>query len=76
MNRSELRSLLVELGIPHDAYELDGDVRDESFVLGESYGTWFVYYSERGLRSRERKFTSESDACEYLLRVLRRGFRV
>jgi hypothetical protein len=76
MTRIELRERLIGLGIPGNVYELNGSMRDECYVLDENYGTWVVYYSEKGLRTSEREFTSESDACEYMLRRLRRDFAV
>lgn len=40
--------------------------------MAESFGAWIVCCSERGLRSGERGFTTEAEACECMLdRLLR-----
>jgi hypothetical protein len=65
MNRRSLRELLEAEGVRDDAYSLDGD-RDESMCLEPITGGWAVYYSERGLRSGERRFATEDEACQFL----------
>lgn len=65
MNRSSLRELLASEHVRNDAYSLDGD-RDESMCLEPLAGGWAVYYSERGLRSVERWFETEDEACQFL----------
>ena len=42
-----------------------GRERDEPQAV-----VWAVYYAERGLRSGERLFVTEHDACSYLLDVV------
>jgi hypothetical protein len=51
---------------------LHGERADEALVM-EGQGTaWVVYYAERGLRSGERSFESEDEACRFMLdRLLR-----
>lgn len=65
MNRRSLRELLGAEHVREDAYSLDGD-RDESMCLEPVTGGWAVYYSERGLRSGERRFETEDEACQFL----------
>jgi hypothetical protein len=72
MNRQELRELLRNECIREDAYDLNGGHLSETYTLSEAYGRWFVYYSEHGLESGKKEFTSETDACEYLLNKLKR----
>jgi hypothetical protein len=74
VNVSELVEELRLHGVPEDAYSINRD-RDESYCLTEAYGTWSTYYSERGLRQRERTHSSEDAACRDLLNRLRREFR-
>lgn len=74
MNVSELLEELRSRGVPEDAYSIGQD-RDESYCLMETYGTWSTYYSERGVRQRERTHSSEDAACRDLLHRLVREFK-
>jgi len=65
MNRRSLRVLLEAEHVREDAYSLEGD-HDESMCLEPVAGGWAVYYSERGLRSGERRFETEDEACQFL----------
>ena len=67
MNKDDLAAELRKLGIRDDAYDLGGGHLTETYTFGESYGTWFVYYSERGRESDRREFDTETEACEYFL---------
>jgi len=71
MNRQQLKLILECEGIRTDAYDLDGGHESEQYVLRETHGLWSVFYSERGIESGTRTFAVESDACEYLLQLLR-----
>ena len=67
MNRIELLEKLKEARINPNTYSLEGGSSGEEYVLSdEGYGTWAVFYSERGFRRNEKKFRSESEACEDL----------
>lgn len=70
MNRDELLNELAARGVPSEKYSLSGGLPNEKYVLGFGSGKWQVYYSERGLKSGFREFTSESDACHLLLKWL------
>jgi len=72
VNRQDLLEILREELIRDDAYDLEGGHVPEVYTLGEAHGRWFVYYSERGLETGRRDFASESEACQYLLEVLRK----
>jgi hypothetical protein len=63
----ELRGELMRLRIPEFAYSVGGD-QNESYCLVLEDARWHLYYSERGNRNSEQVFTSESEACEELLR--------
>ena len=68
MNRFELNDKLVANRIDERFYSLDGTLKDEALILEQkTENTWVVYYSERGLRTGESYFGSESEACEYFL---------
>lgn len=71
MDRAELRRILDEEGIRRDVYSLDGGLQNDTMCIEEVYGQWFFYYTERGIRSGERKFATEDEACRYLLERLR-----
>jgi hypothetical protein len=73
MTRETLEQILRREGVRQDAYSLEGGLPDERYCLDHSsQETWTVYYSERGLRTGERRFESEADACEYLLDLILR----
>lgn len=81
MDRKRLRQLAEREGIEDDSYSLDGGLPSERYVLEITEGGWNVYYSERGLRTAQRHFQTESEACEYLFeklladRTTRKDFR-
>jgi hypothetical protein len=67
MNKFQLQSKLVANDIDPQCFSLDGTVKDECLILEEKNPTtWIVYYFERGLRTGEMYFGSESEACEYM----------
>jgi hypothetical protein len=73
MNRLELSARLIANNVDARFFSVDGTSKDECLTLeNKSPDTWVVYYSERGLRTGERFFASESEACEYILATLLR----
>ena len=71
MNRSELEKVFNEEGIRADSYGLNGGLPSERHTIEKRSNGWAVYYSERGGRTSERSFKTESEACRELLqRVL------
>ena len=70
MNKSELNKILQEHGVPQDFYSLTGGHPNDCYCLHKSGYKWFVYYTERGLEIGTKEFISESDACEYLLKLI------
>ena len=71
MDKETLLQALRKEGIREDAFDLDGRHLSETYTLSESYGRWFVYYSERGVESGRKEFATQSQACEYLLNLLK-----
>jgi len=72
MNRKKLKQKLDELGVRDTSYSLVGDLLPGRMVLYNSYHEWQVFlFDERGNRDQEKNFTSESEACEYLLKRLK-----
>lgn len=67
MKSNELKEKLQQLGIPAYLYNLDSVGRtDERLCLEYSNNEWHVYYSERGVKTTDKIFTSEDEACEYI----------
>ena len=72
LDRESLRERLVAENVDLRTVELDGGFADEALVLEPQALGWTVYYAERGLRSGERLFATEHDACAFVLdRVLK-----
>lgn len=77
MNKLELITELNLLNIDSNTYSLDGDLIPDSIVLYNSYQNWEVFYlDERGGRSDMKKFSSEDQACNYMLRILKEAKEV
>ena len=67
MTRDELAERLVAEGISPGTYALFGENKDNVYCLEKTSSGWLVFFRERGLRDWEHPFTSESEACEFLL---------
>jgi hypothetical protein len=72
MNRQELHARLEAQGIRPDTYDLEGTPCEECLRLERAVDGWDVYYAERGLRTNERHFNTEAEACSYLAEHLMR----
>lgn len=73
MRTSDLKLKLEESGIRADSYSIGGFVKNEALILEPSTGNeWRIYYSERGLRTGERVFPTEDEACQCLYEMLLR----
>ncbi len=72
MRIEELEQILKSEGFCEDSYSLSGGNHNERYEIDQSNGVWIVYYSERGLKSGKIEFSSESEACTYLLEILRK----
>ena len=72
MNTLQLKEILEREHFRADSYDLNVGNGTEQLVLShQQNGKWTVHYSERGLQTGKREFATESEACEYLLRLLR-----
>jgi hypothetical protein len=71
MNKTELKKILEAEGYNPRVYDLEGGQPSERYVLSDEKYRCCVYYSERGLRTGERCYPTESEACEDLLRRIR-----
>ena len=71
MKKNELRDALIEMEIPSILYNLDGNGRtDERFCLEFTNNEWRVYFSERGVKTTNEKFSSEEEACQFIYEQL------
>ena len=61
---------LSHAGARDDSYSLEGGTPNEALTLEDKGAVWAVYYSERGQRTSERIFPTESLACEYFLKLM------
>lgn len=67
MTRQELQRRLQREEISAGAYDLFGEGKDNVYCIEEAPSGWLVYFRERGLRDWEHLFSSEDEACEFLL---------
>lgn len=72
LNRDGVRRALDREGINRDCFSLEGGHPPERLVLSMVPGGWVVHYSERGIESGRRDFTTEDEACRYMLESLLR----
>lgn len=71
MNINELEHYLSEKNIPKYYYNLSGTGRcDERLVLIQNDNMWEVYYLERGIKTTDLLFNTESEACKYIANKL------
>lgn len=71
MTVNELEKILIQKDVPQNMYSLlVGGFPNETFCLVKSNSEWEVYYSERGQKRGAKKFSSESEACEYMNKKL------
>mgnify|MGYP001077316069 CR=1 FL=1 len=48
-------------------YNLKGEgKKDDRFCLEKVKDKWFVYYLERGVKTTNKFFDSENEACQFL----------
>ncbi|HEX7661251.1 MAG TPA: hypothetical protein VF444_17400 [Pseudonocardiaceae bacterium] len=76
MTRSDLKDILDGKGVKEGAYSLYGGISEDTLCIDENYGTWSVYYAERGTRWDEKKFDSEDAACRYFLHLIEKFMRI
>ncbi len=71
MDRKEFKRLAKKKHIPNFMYNLEETGRDdERFCLIRQEDKWNVYYSERGKKTTDLFFDTESDALAYILKEL------
>jgi len=71
MNKVDLKTILKEADVADELYNLSGEGRDDErfFVVKNDMG-WNVYFMERGIKTIDKSFNTESDACQYIYEQL------
>ena len=74
MNKIQLEAVLQEEGFKQNVYSLERPNfdPDEALCLRQEQGKWCIYYSERGIQTGKKYFSSEEEACKYFLENMRR----
>lgn len=71
VKKKTLKILLKLMCIPKDNYNLDERGRKvERWCLFHSKDYWQVYYAERGIKTTDKRFRTESEACRYIFREI------
>lgn len=62
---------LEETGVPDELYSLHETGRDdERFCLCKEGEQWQVYFLERGVKTTNKVFNTETEACQYIYEQL------
>jgi len=69
VDRVQLDRALHSLHIAPTTYSLAAPSH-EAYCMSEEPDGWHVFYSERGLRTGDRVFSSEASACDALLEMI------
>lgn len=71
MDKQDFLRQVKKRHIPNDLFNIDGTGRDdERFVMVQTDDQWNVYYAERGCKTTDKYFDSESEALKYILEEL------
>ncbi len=70
MNIVQLKQELENLGVPRRVYSLNG-WKDERLCLELRDNKWSIFFVERGEERDLKQFSSEAQACDYMLGELR-----
>ncbi|GIO38860.1 hypothetical protein J41TS12_37210 [Paenibacillus antibioticophila] len=65
MTQKGLFKRLQDEGIPEASYSHEGGLPNERLCVEWKNNLWYVYYSERGIRTSEKDFLIEEIACQY-----------
>lgn len=71
MSKEELRIILENAKVPSELYNLVGQGRDdERFCLTPNGEQWEVFFKERGIKTVDEVFSTESEACKFIYEQL------
>ncbi len=68
MNVEKLNSRLVSLEVSQFDYSI-GMIKDDRLCIIQRGNLWEVFFCERNLKPKLKKFDKEVDACEYFLEL-------
>lgn len=71
MNIKELERELNQLNVPSSWYSFNKLFREDRTCLIEEGGCWEIYFFERGQKKDIKQFSSEAEACSFLLRQMK-----
>lgn len=69
MNRKELQTKLIDLGIPKSFYSLDDNIILEGTSIVCKDSQWEVFQTDRGRILTKKKFSTETEACEFVFKL-------
>jgi hypothetical protein len=67
VNREELKDAVAEIGIEDNLVAIRGYAENAFCVVEAEDGAWEVFWGERGNKNGLERFSSEHQACNYLL---------
>lgn len=71
MNKIQLHKILQEAGVSNQLYNLLETGRDdERLCLVKKENKWQVFYEERGVKTTNKFFDTESEACQFIYEQL------
>lgn len=72
MNKQQLEKVLLINKVPKELYSLNGGLPNEAYCIEKENDKWYVYYSERGKKTGIGYFESEKEACDCLLKEIKK----
>lgn len=72
MNKKQLENILLMNEVPKELYSLNGGLPNETYCIEKENERWQVYYSERGIKTNIGYFVNEEDACDCLLKEIKK----
>ena len=73
MKIPQLRKALQDLKILRRAVSIEGvDAGEEQYRIEKDGKYWVTYYYERGNKALLREFSTEEEACDHFVEMLRR----
>lgn len=70
MDLDELKEKLDDIGIPDEAYSLDGSIKTNAVHLIREKNKWEVFFcDEDGEKNKISIFDNEHNACEHIYKI-------
>jgi len=72
MKIEDLKRIIADNGYPEHIVNFKYEYPNEAYCIWQTKNKgWEVYYSERGCKSGLVEFNTESEACEYLMEIIK-----